>query len=165
MKGVSLVQDIFLIIFLVSLIVILTIFVWVLIITFQAENMLIPGGMPTTRTVEMSLVYRPIDYDAIMSAFLENEKNGIKMKKIMNAVAIQENTTVWLEGDWINAEQVSETLLSQQINRDYMLKIDDIIVVRRGLLSSKMPLGIQKTYTTVFLLNGEEAYLQLFVAD
>ena len=127
--------------------------------------MLIPGGMPTTRTVEMSLVYRPIDYDAIMSAFLENEKNGIKMKKIMNAVAIQENTTVWLEGDWINAEQVSETLLGQQINRDYMLKIDDIIVVRRGLLSSKMPLGIQKTYTTVFLLNGEEAYLQLFVAD
>lgn len=166
MKGVSILQDMFLLIFLIAIIVILTLFVWVLIITFQAESRLAPGGLPTTRNVEMTLIYRPIDYDAIMSAFLENEYSGIKIKRLLNAVAIQEDTTVWLDGKMVDVKQVSENILNQQIKRDYILKVDDFIVASRGMLSTgKMPMEIQKTYTIMFLLNGEESYLQLFVAD
>jgi len=161
MKGVTLISDVFLIICLLSIIVIMTLFIWALIMIHQVEYKL----YPTPRTVELKLFFRPVNYDAIMSAFLEYENEGITMKKILNAVAIQGKTDIWLDGKPINAKAVSEGFLTPQINKDYLLKIGEITVAESRTLSSETVLGLQKVSTELFLLNGEKVYLQLFVRD
>lgn len=168
MKGVTLISDIFLLISLLAITVIMSLFIWALIYTFQVESKLSPGGMLTTRNVELKLFYRPVNYDALMSAFLEYGYQGIPMKKILNAVAIQGKTTdVWLDGVLISdVKNVCESFLTPQINKYYLLKIGDVIVANYGTLtSSDTPTEIQKVSTYLFLLNGEKTYLQLFVAD
>jgi len=166
MKGITLISDIFLVICLLALTVIMSLFIWALIMMFQVESKFVPGGMPTTRNVELKLFLKPINYDALMTAFLEYEHEGIKIKKILNAVAIQGKTDIWLEGKFINAKLVSENFLTPQINKDYLLRIGDLTVAKYGQFASgNLPLGIQKVSTFLFILNGKEIYMQLFVVD
>ena len=166
MKGITLISDIFLIIVLLAITVIMSLFIWVLILTFNVESKFVPGGMPTTRNVELKLVFKPITYDSVMSAFLEYEYQGVPMKKILEAVAIQENANVWLEGKTIDAGSVSENFLTPQINKYYLLKIGDITLAKNGQLTSQSsPLGAQKVSMNLFTLNGKEVFMQLFVVD
>ncbi len=168
MKGITLISDIFLMVSLLGIAVIMSLFIWALITIFNVESKFVPGGMPTTRNVELKLLFKPANYESLMSVFLEYESQGIKMKKILNAVAIQGKTDIWLEGKTIDAKTVSETFLTPQINKDYILKIGDIIVAEHGSLSSlsgSLPLGIQKVSTFLFTLNGKEVFMQLFVVD
>lgn len=166
MKGITLVSDIFLLIALLAITVIMSLVIWLLILTFQVESKFAPGGMPTTRGVELELFIKPDTYNSLMSAFLEYEHKGISMKKILETVAIQENINVWLEGKGINATLVSESFLAPQINNDYILKIGDITVAKSGSFSSETStLSLQKVSTILFDLNGKEVYMQLFVAD
>jgi len=168
MKGITLISDIFLMISLLAITVIMSLFIWGLITIFNVESKFYPGNMPTTRNVELKLFFKPVTYESLMSAFLEYESQGIKMKKILNAVAIQGKTDVWLEGKWIDAKAVSEGFLTPQIDKEYMLKIGDIIIAEHGNLpsiSGSLPLGIQKVSTFLFTLNGKEVYMQLFVVD
>jgi hypothetical protein len=166
MKGITLIGDLFLLIGLLSITVIMTLFINVLIVTFQVENRLLPGGMPTTRSVELKLLIKPVNYDTTLSAFLENEYEGIKIKKILNAVAIQGKTTVWLEGKTIDAATISKNILTSQIKRNFLLKVGDITVTSYGQLSSTdSVLGVQKISTYTFSLNGETINVQLLVVD
>ena len=165
MKGVSLIQDVFMLLFLLALTVIVCLFIWVLIMTFQVGDKLMPGGLPTTRQVEMTLLYNPITYDAIMSAFLQSEYNGESMDRILNAAVIQEKTTIWLDGKTIDAKQASEDFLGPLIKKDYILRAGNIIIATRGDFANQGTLQIQRTYTNMFLLNGKESYLQLLVVE
>lgn len=166
MKGITLLSDIFLIIVLLAITVIMSVFIWALIITFTAESKLMPGGMPTTRNVELTMVIKPITYDSLMSAFLECDYQGMPMKEILEAVAIQQNNIVWLEGSTINASLASESFLTPQINGIYLLKVGDVTVVESGQMdSTNAPLGAQKVSTELFTLNGKDVYMQLFVVD
>jgi len=166
MKGITLLGDVFLLISLLAIVVILSLFVWALIYMFQVESKFTPGGMPTTRDVEIKLFLNPINYDNLMLSFLEYDYQGIPMKKILNAVAIQGKTDIWLDGNSINATVVSEQFLTPMITKYYLLKLGDIIVAENGILANEnVPTGIQKVSTYLFLLDGEKVNLQLFVAD
>jgi hypothetical protein len=165
MKGISLIQDTFLLICTIAIVVIMTIFVWVLILTFQVEDRLLPGGVPTTRSVEMSMFVKPATYESMMSAFLESEYNGVKVKEIMNAVAIQRSKTVWLRGDIIDSEEVAHDYMDNRIGRYFILKVDDIVIAERGTLtSSNNPMSFQKVSIRMFMLDGTESFLQLLIA-
>ncbi len=167
MKGITLLSDVFLLIVLLAVIVFMSIFAWSLIITFEAESRL---GMITPRTVELNLFFRPVKYDNTLLAFLELEYEGIKVKKIINAIPIQNSTVVWL-GKFIDTENVCKNL-SQMISNDFILKIkpkrsSEIIVCKKGT-TARPPVKLtftQKIVTEIFLLNGESAELQLFVFE
>jgi len=166
MKGVTLISDIFLMICLLAITVIMSLFIWALITIFQVESKFMPGGMPTTRNVELKLFFKPVTYDSLMSAFLEYESQGIKIKKILNAVAIQGKTDIWLEGKFIDVSSVSEGFLTPQIDKNYLLRIGDKTIAKNGQLTSQnLPLEIQKVSTFLFILNGKEVFMQLFVVD
>jgi hypothetical protein len=166
MKGVTLISDVFLLVALIAVTVIMSLFIWALIYIFQVESKLTPGGMPTTRNVELKLFLKPVTYNALMSAFLEYPYQGIPMKKILTAVAVQGSTDIWLDGKFIDAKAVSQSFLTPQIDKYYLLKIGDIEVASNGLLTpSTVPTGLQKVSTNLFLLNGEKTYLQFFVVD
>jgi len=167
MKGITLLSDLFLLLTLIALTVIMTLFLWYLIMFF--EFVIEPVGADSPREVTLRLFIKPVKYDSVMLAFLELEHDGIPMKKIINAVAIQDKTDIWIEGKFIDGKAVSEGFLSQMINKNYLLKISpqDIHVAEFGSLTSteEIPLGIQKVSTELFLLNGEAVDLQLFVRD
>jgi hypothetical protein len=165
MKGISLLQDSIMVISTLALVTIMALFVWGLVATFETMDKILPEGMPTTRSVEMSLYIKPARYESMMSAFLESEYNGVKMKDVLYAVAIQRSTDVWFGQD-IDASYAAHAFFDSRINRYYILKIDDIIIAEEGtLLTSGSPTGLQRVSVDMFLLNGEKSYLQLFVAD
>jgi hypothetical protein len=166
MKGISLLSDLFLLLTLIGLTIMMTLFVWYLILLY--EFVITPVGLSTPREVTLRLVTKPAEYDSLMLSFLELDYNGIKMKRIVNAAAIQGKTDIWLDGQNINAKSVAEGFLATMIDKDYLLKISpqEIVLADDGTLeSSNTPLGIQKVSTELFLLNGEAVELQLFVRD
>jgi hypothetical protein len=167
MKGISLIQDTFLLICEIALVVITAVFVWVLILTFQVEDRILPGGVPTTRSVEMNTFIKPASYESMMSAFLESQYLGISIKEIVNAQAIQMNAagTVWLDGKTIDLASIAHDYWDTKLGRYYILKVGNTIIAEKGTLtSSSSPTALQKVSVRLFLLDGSESYLQLFVA-
>jgi len=162
MKGVSLLSDIFLLLALIAVTIMMTMFIWYLILIY--EVILTPTGLSTTREVNIRLLSGPAGYYSTMLSFLELNYNNIPMKRIVNAVAIQGKTEIWIEGKRIIADDVIESVLTPMINKDYLLKISpqDIILAQHGDLEK---IGIQKVSTELFLLNGEAVELQLLVED
>lgn len=165
MKGITLISDIFLLLVQLSITIIMVLFINALIITFQVENKLTNGGMPTTRNIEMRLFIKPVNYDALMSSFLEYEIQGVKVKRLLSAAAIQGSTNVWLEGKTIDVSAAADEFFKSNA-KSYILKLGDMTVSSGGeLSSSSSPLGLQKISTFAILLDGKETYLQLFVVD
>jgi hypothetical protein len=170
MKGISLLSDLFLLLTLIGLTIMMTLFVWYLILLYEfvITPVITEVGLSTPRELTLRLVTKPAEYDSLMLSFLELDYNGIKMKRIVNAAAIQGKTDIWLDGQNINAKSVAEGFLATMIDKDYLLKISpqEIVLADDGTLeSSNTPLGIQKVSTELFLLNGEAVELQLFVRD
>jgi hypothetical protein len=139
MKGISLLSDLFLLLTLIGLTIMMTLFVWYLILLY--EFVITPVGLSTPREVTLRLVTKPAEYDSLMLSFLELDYNGIKMKRIVNAAAIQGKTDIWLDGQNINAKSVAEGFLATMIDKDYLLKIspqeivladDGTVLVKRG---------------------------------
>jgi hypothetical protein len=144
-----------------------TLVIWSLIIFYQAELTL---GIATPRTVQLTMFYLPAKYDSTMLAFLESEYEGLPMKKILEAVAIQENATIWLEGKSINATIASEGFLSPRMSKSFILKIvlpdKEIMIIKNNIISSiEKPTSVQESSTKLFLLNGEVVDLKLLVRD
>jgi hypothetical protein len=139
----------------------MTMLIWALIYAHEIESKFIK----TTRDVELKLFFKPVKYDSLVLAFLEYEYDGIQMKKILNAVAIQSKTNIWLEGKEINVKLISENFLTPQINKPYLLKVGDLDVADSGTFPSTGVLSLQKVSTVLFSLNGEKVPLQLFVKD
>jgi hypothetical protein len=167
MKGIALFADILSLLILLAIIMFMTILVWSFIILHQVEVNL---GVATPRTVELTLFYLPVKYDTMMLAFLENTYNGIPIKRIIEAAAIQENTDVWIEGNDINLTTVSKNYLSARIDKPFILKIvlpdKEIKIIENEIKSSvSKPTSIQESTVKLFLLNGEIADLKLLVRD
>ncbi len=89
------------------------------------------------------------------------------MKKLLNAVAIQNNTTVWMpeangnNGGFINVSIISNNFLDDLlIGKIYLLKIRNPEII---IVESETSSLWQKISTELFLLDGKPVDLDLYV--
>jgi hypothetical protein len=167
MKGISLFADILSVLFLLAFVMFSTLIIWSFIVIHQVEVNL---NIATPRTVELTLFYLPVKYDTTLLAFLEYQYDGLSMKKILEAAAIQESTNIWIEGKDIDVRAASKTFLLSRIDKPFILKIilpdKEIKIIENEIKSSvSKPTTIQETTTKLFLLNGEVADLKLSVRE
>jgi len=155
MKGIELFGDILMLIMLIAMVVLLNLLIWTL-ITLQHYT-----GLSSVRNIELNIHTTPSTLSSSFLAFLELNYNGIPMKKILTAVAVQQNTNIWIDGQQIDATDVSKRFLDSMFSQPYMLKINnpEIIIAKSGTLSSQF----FKTSTKIFTLDGAALDLQLFV--
>ena len=119
-----------------------------------------------TREVTIRTLLKPTIDDSALLTFLEMEYNGISMKRILTAVAIQENTKIWIDGGFIDAEQAAMNFLGHADSgilkgRKYLLKIrEPEIVIAKSL--EMVPARSQKVSTELFLLDGSSVSLVLY---
>ena len=121
------------------------------------------AGVIHPREATVRVLYSPVKYESALLTFLELEHRGIKMKKILNAVAIQNDTWVWMPDvqEFVDASLVSRNFLDQIFPGNiYLLKIRDPEII---ICSSGTSDYWQKTSTELFLLNGKPVDLQLYV--
>jgi hypothetical protein len=157
MKGITLFSDLFVLFMLIVVIILMCSLVWVFTEIYGVEASL---GLVSPRTVTLRIFFNPIKYESALSAFLELKYEGMSMKKILNVVAIQKNTNIWIDGKSIDATQVSKTFLDQMINKPYLLKIREPEIV---IASSLSALNWQKVSTKLFLLDGKYVDLEFYV--
>jgi hypothetical protein len=167
MKGIDLFATTFSILILLAMIMLMTLLVWSFIIVHQVEA---DFHIANPRTVELTIFYLPVKYDSTIMAFLEYKDNGLPMKKILEAAAIQEDTNIWIEGKSIDVTVASKNFLLSRINKPFILKLvlpdKEIKIIDNNILSSiSTPTAIQETSAKLFLLNGEIAELKLLVRD
>jgi hypothetical protein len=164
MKGIEMFSDLFLLFMLVIVIIIMTTLIWVL---TEVRVVAYGVGAATPKDVNIRILFNPVRYDSALLTFLELREptSGIPMKKLLNAVAIQNTTNVWLPEtkSFIDVSGNSTAFLNEILNgRIYLLKIRDpeIIIAESGTLSTST---IQKTSIELFLLNGKTADLDFYV--
>lgn len=166
MKGVSLLSDLFMIFALISTIVIITTITWLLILAHEAEARLY---VASPRNVELRLFTLPLKYDATLLSFLEYEKHGISVKRLMEAASIQKSTTVWLDGESVDVTSVADEFLKPLVDKDYILKIvypdSSELKISELVKTAQLPspLPVQRSSIELFLLDGKTVQLQLFV--
>ena len=161
MKGVTIISDIFLLIMSLALTILMVGFIYAMIFIHGVEAQL---GVASPRSVEYEVLFNPVEYDTTLLAYLEYKYEGIPMKKVLNAVAIQRKRIIWIDGKSVNAKIVSEDYFKDLITRPYLLKIrePEIHIAKSGVLPAA-PATIQKISTKLFLLNGESVDLELYV--
>jgi hypothetical protein len=166
MKGIEMFSDLFLLFMLVIVIIIMTTLIWVL-----TEVRVAAYGVGTARPrdVNIRILFNPVRYDSALLTFLElrDPTYGISMKKLLNLVAIQNNSRVWVpeinggSGGFVDVSVASKNILDEILNgKIYLLKIRDpeIIIAESGTSST-----FQKTSIELFLLNGKTADLEFYV--
>lgn len=159
MKGSTFMGDFFLFIMILVFTVLMGIFIWAVMIIQGVEAQM---DIISPRNLELTVLFKPIKYESTLMAFLEAEYRGISMKRIINAVAIQETTDIWIDGKFIDVKRISEDFL-KIIEKPYLLKIryPEIILAEGGQVEGY----IQKVSTNVFLLNGESVDLELYIEE
>jgi len=164
MKGIDLLADIFLFIVLLMVTILMSALIWVFTVVYGVEASF---GLVNPRTVTMTVLFKPINYESTFISFLECDyvaPSGrvIPMKKILNAVAIQNTTIIWLDGESIDAEATTTTLLNKMSDKPYLLKIvkPEIIIAEHNFQQLQQ---FQKTNTKLFLLNGNYVDLEFYV--
>ena len=111
MKGFQLFADVFSIFVLLGVIMLSMLILWAFIVLYNIELNL---GIANTRTVELTLFFNPMKYDTTLMSLLEYEYDGIPIRKILNAVAIQENSIIWLDDKLIDTGSVCQGFLSSK---------------------------------------------------
>ena len=160
--------DMFSIFVLIATIILMTLLVWGFIIIYEVESF---GGFANPRTVKLTMFTYPIKYDSMMLSFLEYEYDGISMREILNAVAVQESKDVWIRGVWIDMSIATEDFFDPKIEKPFILRMqsgeNEINILWSDIMpvSQDAPLNIQKTSIDFFTLNGEVAYLELLVKE
>jgi hypothetical protein len=161
MKGIELLSDLFSVFMLIIIIIIMVGLIWIFTeIKFVAYG----TGLVKARDVTIRILFNPVKYDSVLLTFLELRPQGIPMKKILNAAAIQNTTRPWMPetSSFVNAAQISYDILSQQLltGKSYLLKIrnPEIVIAQSG-----NSYDWQKTSTELFLLNGKPVDLELYV--
>jgi hypothetical protein len=167
MRGVTLFADVVSVLVLLAIIMLSTLLVWGLILLQNASTAI---GIISPRTVELTIFHLPTKYDTTLLALLEYKVQGIAMKRLLEAAAIQESKVVWLEGKTINVETESRNFLAASITNPYLLKIvlpnKELVIVDNEILSSlSRPTSIQETGAKLFLLNGKVVDLKLLVRE
>lgn len=161
MKGIELLSDLFLLFMLIIVIILITSLIWV----FTEIKVVTYGlGVVKPREATIRILFNPVRYESALLTFLELKHQDIPMKKILNAIAIQNNTKVWMPetSGFIDASAVSKGFLDEILKgKSYLLKIRDpeIIIAESGK-SSRW----QKTSIELFLLNGKPVDLELYVS-
>jgi len=162
MKGIEIFSDLFLLFMLIIVVIIMTTLIWIL-----TEIRVVASGVGilNSKEVDIKILFNPVRYDSALLTFLELREPtyGIPMKRLLNAVAIQNTTIVWLPeaGSFIRVSPLSKTFLDEILRgKVYLLKIRDpeIIISQYGSSST-----LQKTSTELFLLNGKTVDLELYV--
>lgn len=138
--------------------------IWVFTIIYGVEASF---GVVNPRTVTLNVFFKPVNYESAFLAFLESDYisssgKNIPMKKILNAVVIQNKTDIWLEGEPINAKSASENLLNEMIDKPYLLKIAKP-EIKIAESAAALPPNVQKISTNLFLLNGNYVELEFYV--
>lgn len=168
MKGVSLFADVVSVLVLLAVIMFSVLIIWWLILIRNVE---VWTGAASPRIVDLTIYYLPAKYDATLMAFLESQSSGISMKRVLEAAAVQEKSTVWIDGRIIDVSGVANTFLSARIDKPFMLKIvlpdKEVLLANNEEIESaaSMPTALQQSYEKLFLLNGEVADLELLVRD
>ncbi len=160
MKGISIFSDLFTTFMLIIVVIFMCALIWIFTEIYVLGSMF---GAIQPREATVRVLYSPVKYESALLTFLELRHQGIKMKKILNAVAIQNTTDVWIPeiGDFVDSSQVSEDFLDQIFVGDiYLLKIRDPEII---ICSSGKSNYWQKTSTELFLLNGKPIDLELYV--
>jgi hypothetical protein len=160
MKGIFLLSSLFLFILLIIVVIMMSSLIWIFTEIYGVEARL---GLANPREVIIKILFNPARYESALLALLELEYQGIPMKKILNAVAIQNNTTIWLPEihDFIDASEISNDFLNQLLEgRSYLLKIREPEIIIASFSKSST---LQKVSTKIFLLNGEPVDLELYV--
>jgi len=162
MKGIESLSDLYLLFMLIIVVIIMTSIIWVL---TEIRTVASDIGWLHTRDVDIRLLFNPVRYDSALLTFLELREPTwkIPMKKLLNAVAIQNTTNVWLPEakSFIDVSGNSTAFLDEILNgKVYLLKIRDpeIIIAESGTAST-----LEKTSTELFLLNGKTVDLDLYV--
>jgi len=161
MKGMDIFADLFTVFMLLVTIIITCSLIWIFTEIYVISSSL---GYVRPREASVTVLYNPVRYESTLLTFLELREQGIPMKKILNAVAIQNRTNVWMTEihDFIDASAVSKTMLDQLLpGKAYLLKIrePEIIICKSGKSSYW-----QKTSTDLFLLNGNPVDLEFYVS-
>jgi hypothetical protein len=161
MKGIELLSDLFSVFVLIIVIIIMVSLIWI----FTEIKVVAYGtGLVKARDVTIRILFNPVRYDSVLLTFLELRSQGMPIKKILNAVAIQNTTKPWMPetSSFIDAAQISDYILGNQLltGKNYLLKIRDpeIILAKSGNSNDW-----QKTSTELFLLNGKPVDLELYV--
>jgi len=162
-------NDLFLLFVLIGLVIMMTALVWGIIFIHGVAAQL---NLHSPRNVEFTVLLNPVKYDTTLSAFLEYEYQGIPVKKIINAAVIQEKVTdIWVDGNFIDMQTVSDEFFSRALDEDndgtidnpYLLKTrnPELILGEYEILTS----NLQKVSTKVFLLEGESVDLDFYVSE
>ncbi len=160
MKGISIFSDLFTLFILIIVIVFMCVLIWIFTEIYVIGSSF---GLIQPREATVRVLYSPIKYESALLTFLEIRYQGMKMKKILNAVVIQNNTTVWMPdiNKFVDASDVSENFLDQIFSgRIYLLKTRDPEII---ICSSGKSNYWQKTSTELFSLNGKPVDLELYV--
>ena len=120
-------------------------------------------GAINPREVTLRIFFKPVEDESVLLSFLESTYQGIPMKRIINVVAVQGTTDIWLDNKFIDAKRASEYFLDQVYpGRGYMLKFSNPeIIIAESAISLKKDLQIVST--KLFLLDGSDVTLQLLV--
>lgn len=161
MKGI--IAGIFLLIMLIIVVLLISGLIWVFTGIYGVESHL---GLAGPREVALNVLFKQTTLESTLLSFLELEYQGIPMKKILNAVVIQCKTDVWVENEFINAEEAAKHYFEDPVegmlkSKRYLLKIrnPEIIIAK----SEDLPRSLQKVSTKLFLLNGDDVDLELYV--
>jgi len=160
MKGVTLLSDIFTMFMVVIVIIIISSLIWIFTEIYVVSSQL---GVVKPREATIRIFYNPVKYESTLLAFLELEYQGISMKKILNAVAIQEDKRVWLPefNKFVDVSSIAAVFFNQMLpDKAYILKIRDPEVVIDTSSSSS---HWQKTSIELFVLDGKPVDLELYV--
>ena len=158
MKGMELLSDLFALFMLIIVIMIICALVWIF-----TEIRVVGSTFVHPREATINLLFNPVKYESAFLAFLELDYQGVKMKKLINLVAIQNRVNVWVPelGKFLDVSSVSKTKLDYILpDNKFLLKIRDpeIIIVDAPDLSY-----LQKVSTELFLLDGKIVDLEFYV--
>jgi hypothetical protein len=160
MKGIFLLSSLFSILILIIVIVLMSSLIWIFTEIYGVEaNM----GLVNPREVKIRILFNPAKYESVLLSFLELEHQGMPMKKILNAVVIQNDAEAWMTEikDFIDVSKISSDFLNQMLDgKPYLLKIREPELIISSFSESSI---WQKVSTKVFLLDGSDIDVELYI--
>ena len=157
MKGVSILSDMFWIFALLGTIIFVTTFIYY---TWLAYGITSRLGQTGPREINLQLFIKPVEYNSALLALLETHYDGIPIKRILNAVATQENKIVYIDDKQINAEEA--VVQNMNIQRAYLIRTVDpeVVIAQNGVLKG----ALVKLTTQIFSINGKPTTLEFYVS-
>src|SRR3990172_11385899 len=133
MKGFSLFSDIFMLFALLGIVVLTATLIYYMSLIYSVESSL---GLTGPRKVALTLFFQPVSCDSVLMSMMEithqtPSGNSIPIKKILNAVAIQNSRNVWIDGESLDARSIAEQFFDQTLtpNRIILKTVNPEVVI------------------------------------